>query len=94
VVSEHFEALIQRLFAPETPSSLPEREKKAMLDRVLKAKVTEVQKQELAGVIEAVLEGMEKPEWGREQVVGFITRNAGVAGWAMSVRRGVEGVKQ
>jgi DNA-binding protein Fis len=85
---------VQRLFAAETQSSLPEREKKAMLERVLKAKVTEVQKRELAEVIEAVLEGREKPEWGREQVVGFIKRNPGVAGWAMGVRRGVEWVKR
>ncbi|KAA8894206.1 hypothetical protein FN846DRAFT_975359 [Sphaerosporella brunnea] len=93
VLAEHFDALVARLFAADTPGALQEREKKAALERVRRTAVTDAQKRELAEVLDAVLEGREKPEWGREQVVRFITRNPGVAGWAIGIRRGVEGVK-
>ena len=82
------------MFDPATASSLGEKEKIQLHDRILKASITEAQKSELAGVLEKVLEREETTAWGRERVVEFVVRNNGVAGWASAVRRGVECLSQ
>ncbi|KAI5844313.1 hypothetical protein BZA05DRAFT_476901 [Tricharina praecox] len=89
---DDFAPLIEQLFAAAGEDA-KRKEMGLLRDRVLKAKVSPLQKAELAGVLRAVLEGTETPAWGRERVVDFIVRNPGCASWAMGVRRGVEGVR-
>ncbi|KAL7272699.1 hypothetical protein RUND412_004480 [Rhizina undulata] len=91
-----FPKLLEILFSPDTPSSLSQREAAVLKDRVLKnmASITGEQGRELAEVIKSVVvDRTQAPSWGRERVVEFITRERGVAGWAMGVRKGLECVK-
>lgn len=75
---------------------MPEREKTALYERVVKAapRVEDRLKVEVEAVVKGVMEGgMSKGE-GREMVLEVIKREQGVSAWAPAVRRGVEGWKE
>lgn len=39
------------------------------------------------------MDRVETPAWGREQIVGFMMREKGIASWASAIRRIVECVR-
>lgn len=92
--AEEFPALLETLFAG-TPTTLPERERKMLHEKVLKSlpAITPQQKREVAEIVRRLLheKSLGKKE-AKEAVVAFIMRERGVAGWAGGVRRGVENV--
>ena len=89
------EPLIEKLFSAQ--STIPDAQRRQLKEKVLKAApgMSDGQRGE---VVEILLrwdggggeEGGKKE--GREAVVGFMVRERGVAGWAMCLRRGFEGL--
>lgn len=89
---EEFPALLETLFAG-SPTTLPERERKMLHEKVLKSvpAITPLQKREIVEIVRRLLQekSLGKRE-AKEAVVAFMMRERGVAGWAGAVRRGVE----
>ena len=85
-----FPETISSLFA--APSRLPSQELSRLRERVVKATdgISEGQKSEVAGIVGRVLAGTVQPGEGRDEVVRFMIREVGVAGWAGAIRRGLE----
>ncbi|KAG0633021.1 hypothetical protein HOY80DRAFT_993858 [Tuber brumale] len=95
------EPLIERLFAAR--STLPDAQRQQLKEKVLKAvpSMSAAQRDEVVGILlrwdggeeeEEERGGKKKKDEGREAVVGFMVRERGVAGWAMCLRRGFEGL--
>lgn len=93
-MEEEFPSLLDTLFAG-TPTTLPERERKMLHEKVLKSlpAITPQQKREVVEIVRRLLHerSLGKKE-AKEAVVAFMMRERGVAGWAGAVRRGVESV--
>ncbi|KAH0608827.1 uncharacterized protein H6S33_001055 [Morchella sextelata] len=91
---EEFPALLKALFV-STPTTLPERERKLLHEKVVKSlsTITAPQKREVAQIIKRlVIERSLGKKEAKEAVVAFIMRERGVVGWAGGVRKGVESV--
>jgi len=91
--SPDFDNLISSLLS--APTSLSANEAKLLASKVQKnvAAITPEQKSAVGYIIQAVaVDKSESPAWGRQQVVDFMMREKGVAGWAIAVRRLVENV--
>lgn len=86
--------MLEALFV-STPTTLPERERKLLHEKVVKSlsTITALQKREVAQIIKRlVIERSLGKKEAKEAVVAFIMRERGVVGWAGGVRRGVESV--
>ncbi|KAI5799155.1 hypothetical protein DFH27DRAFT_86056 [Peziza echinospora] len=88
-----FEEILEALL--KAPSKLKPKDVEILGSKVQKSVglITPEQRAELGFIIKAVVvDRSEGPAWGRENVVAFMMREKGVAGWAIAVRKIVENV--
>ncbi|PUU72900.1 hypothetical protein B9Z19DRAFT_1166185 [Tuber borchii] len=85
------EPLIEKLFSAQ--STIPDAQRRQLKEKVLRAApgMSDGQRGEVVEILLRWDGGGGKKE-GREAVVGFMVRERGVAGWAMCLRRGFEGL--